>query len=187
MNCQTCGFEVPQDADYSFCPKCGSKLDAAEPEVVVQDVPNPAPGEVLLPQMQKLREEIGVAAQSTKKKILIVEDDLFIRELYQKQLTMAGYDVDIAIDGMEGRDKVQANKYDLLLLDIMLPRMNGLDLLKLIKEDEATKDLTVIILSNLGQDSVVEKGLALGAVNYIVKADVTPMEMLKVIEQRIGH
>ncbi|OIP98432.1 hypothetical protein AUK40_01530 [Candidatus Wirthbacteria bacterium CG2_30_54_11] len=136
--------------------------------------------------MQALANSLNVKVEDKRKRILIVEDDLFIRELYQKQLEMAGYAVDVAVDGLEGREKVLTNNYSLALLDIMLPRMNGLELLELIKKEPTKKDIPCIILSNLGQDSVVEKGLSLGAINYLVKADITPMEMLNVIQERIG-
>ncbi len=184
MFCPNCGFPVPTADSYNFCPKCGSKLVvpvnaptvievAAEPAVPTYGIGNSTP----------LQE---VTNRGIQKKILIVEDDLFIRELYQKQLEISGYEVDAAVDGVEGRDKAFGKVFDLILLDIMLPKMNGLDLLKLLKETDKTKAVPVIILSNLGQDSVVEKGLSLGAINYIVKADITPMEMLKVIQEKIG-
>lgn len=171
MFCPNCGFGVPDSEAYHFCPKCGAHIVVPD-ELRQPAAPAPSP--------------VPAAGETLPKRILIVEDDLFIRELYQKQLQMAGYDVEVAVDGLEGRDKVLAGRYDLLLLDIMLPKMNGLDLLKNIKENEQKRDLPVIILSNLGQDAVVEKGLSLGAINYIVKADITPIEMLRVIQERIG-
>jgi len=181
MFCTGCGYQVPEQQDFKFCPRCGKKIEVA----VEAPLPKPAGGE-LLPQMQALADQLNVKTEDKRKRILIVEDDLFIRELYQKQLEMAGYNVDVAVDGLEGREKVLTNNYNLALLDIMLPRMNGLELLELIKKEPTKKDIPVIILSNLGQDSVVEKGLSLGAINYLVKADITPMEMLNVIQERIG-
>lgn len=172
MFCPNCGFSVPPSDTYNFCPKCGAHL------IVPNEIKDAPPAGVVTP--------APTDTTGVKKRILIVEDDLFIRELYQKQLQMAGYEVDVAVDGLEGRDKVLSGQYDLMLLDIMLPKMNGLDLLKNIKENDQKRNLPVIILSNLGQDSVVEKGLSLGAINYIVKADITPMEMLRVIQERVG-
>jgi CheY-like chemotaxis protein len=175
MFCTNCGFHIPKDNSYRFCPKCGIQLVFPEtPEPAVTETPKVAP-------------EAEAADDTGKKHILIVEDDLFIRELYQKQLEMAGYAVDTAVDGLEGREKVQSQHPDILLLDIMLPKMNGLDLLKNMKQDPKTQDIPVIILSNLGQDTVVEKGLTLGAESYLVKADTTPMEMLHVIQDKIGN
>jgi len=178
--CPNCGFHIPQDASYHFCPKCGIKLSLPADPSPPRDEPPIGSFSETLPG--------GNLDQPTiiKKKILIVEDDLFIRELYQKQLSMAGYEVDTAVDGLEGREKILGSQHNLILLDIMLPKMNGLDLLKNLKDDPTVKETPVIILSNLGQDSVVEKGLSLGADNYLVKADTTPMEMLKLIRERIG-
>jgi two-component system, chemotaxis family, sensor histidine kinase and response regulator WspE len=171
MFCPNCGFDLKED-NFNFCPKCGVHL------VVPEDMQKKEPPASAVP--------VATEIDPGQKNILIVEDDLFIRELYQKQLEMAGYLVDVAVDGLEGRDKAQQNHFDLMLLDIMLPKMNGLDLLKIIKEDPKTNPLPVIVLSNLGQDSVVEKALSLGALNYMVKADITPVEMLNVIQSILG-
>jgi len=176
MFCTNCGFHIPKDTNYRFCPKCGIQLVFPEP---VETAGSPPANVEVIP--EKTVDDTG------KKHILIVEDDLFIRELYQKQLEMAGYAVDTAVDGLEGREKVQSQHPDILLLDIMLPKMNGLDLLKNMKQDPKTADIPVIILSNLGQDTVVDKGLTLGAESYLVKADTTPMEMLHVIQEKIGN
>jgi CheY-like chemotaxis protein len=173
MKCTSCQFEIDEAAGFAFCPKCGAQISAP------QQSPTPAAD----------TPDIAVKAASIntdQKKLLIIEDDLFIRELYQKHLEMAGYTVDTAVDGQEGKEKIFANPYDMILLDIMLPRMNGLDVLKQVKEDSTHKDVPVIILSNLGQDSVVSRGLALGAISYIIKSDITPAEMVKLIQEQIG-
>jgi CheY-like chemotaxis protein len=115
--------------------------------------------------------------------ILLVEDDLFIRELYERQLTMAGYKVETAADGPEGLLKINAHKPDLLLLDIMLPKMNGLDLLKSIKTNETTKDVPVILLTNLGQDSVIKEGFNLGAEGYLIKSAYTPDQIIDEVKK----
>ncbi|HDS11670.1 MAG TPA: response regulator [Candidatus Wirthbacteria bacterium] len=178
MNCPKCAYLVPEGVEFSFCPKCGNKLEFVAPAPPVAPPP--------VEQVNESLDQMGIKAQSSPKRILIVEDDLFIRELYQKQLEIAGYEVESAVDGMEAREKIFTNPYDLVLLDIMLPKMNGLDLLKIVKENPNTATLPMIILSNLGQDSIVERGLALGADNFIVKAEITPLEMLAVIKERIG-
>ncbi|HNT30329.1 MAG TPA: response regulator [bacterium] len=183
MFCTGCGYQVPEGMEFTFCPKCGKKIIAAADTQTNAG----APGGPTAPlPIEKLKQELHVEAAKVPKHILIVEDDLFIRELYKKQLEMAGYRIDEAVDGMEGREKIFAQDYDLVLLDIMLPRMNGLDLLENVKAEPTKKHIPVIILSNLGQDSVVEKGLSLGAENFIVKADITPVEMLHIIEEKIG-
>ena len=119
----------------------------------------------------------------TKIKILIVEDDLFIRELYERQLALAGYEVSSAADGPEGLLKVNEVHPDLLLLDIMLPKMNGLDLLKTIKAKDDTKMIPVILLTNLGQDSVIKEGFNLGADGYLNKSAYTPDQIIEEIKK----
>lgn len=180
MYCTNCGFHILPGSDFKFCPQCGSQIavptgmPAAAPlhgHGDMSEVPTPA--------------EVRPEPATGQPRILIVEDDMFIRELYQKQLEIAHFYVETAADGLEGREKVKAQPWDVVLLDIMLPKMNGLDLLKVMKQDPNTQNTPVIILSNLGQDSVVEKGLSLGAISYLVKADTTPAEMLALIRQKI--
>ena len=116
-------------------------------------------------------------------RILIVEDDLFIRELYERQLGLAGFSITTAADGPEGLLKVTAEKPDLLLLDIMLPKMNGLDLLKTIKGKDETKNIPVILLTNLGQDSVIKEGFNLGADGYLIKSAYTPDQIIEEVKK----
>lgn len=121
------------------------------------------------------------APNSTK--ILIVEDDLFIRELYERQLGIAGYQVATAADGPEGLAKVTQFQPHLLLLDIMLPQMNGLDLLKTLKAKDETKNIPVILLTNLGQDSVIKEGFSLGADGYLIKSAYTPDQIIEEVKK----
>ena len=99
-----------------------------------------------------------------KKKVLVVEDEIFIRELYEKVLQGAGYEVTGAQDGQEGLDKVKAGSFDLVLLDIMLPKMTGIDVLKEIKKDPDPKlnKLPVYLLTNLGQESIIKEAFKIG-------------------------
>ncbi len=113
------------------------------------------------------------------KKILIIEDDKFLRELIVKKLTKEGYDVSEALDGEEGVKKVKEEKPDLVLLDLILPGIDGFEVLARIKEDPALASIPVIILSNLGQKEDVERGLELGAVDYLIKAHFTPGEIVE--------
>lgn len=116
------------------------------------------------------------------KKILIIEDDFFIRELYQRQLQKEQYEVVSASDGAEGLVQATQQKPDLILLDIMLPRLNGLDLLRTIKSKPETKDIPVILLTNLGQDSVIKEGFSLGAEGYLIKSAYTPSQIINEIK-----
>jgi DNA-binding response OmpR family regulator len=117
-----------------------------------------------------------------KAKILLVEDDFFLGDIYQTKLAVEHFDVSVAQDGVEGVRKAVAEQPDLILLDIMLPKMDGLEVLKKLKEDEKTKHIPVILLSNLGQDFVVKGGIEMGAVDYLLKSDLTPREVIQKIK-----
>ena len=115
-------------------------------------------------------------------KILIVEDDKFLRDLISQKLLREGFDVATAVDGEDGINKVKEEKPDLVLLDLILPGIDGFEVLGKIREDSAFADLPVIILSNLGQKEDIEKGIQLGAVDYLIKAHFTPQEVIDKIK-----
>jgi DNA-binding response OmpR family regulator len=117
------------------------------------------------------------------KKILLVEDDFSIRELYQRVLADTHYNVITADDGVEGLKAVNENNPDLILLDIMMPRMNGIDVLKELKANPKTAQIPVVLLSNLGQESVTNKAKELGAKAYIIKIKITPPELIQRIDE----
>jgi DNA-binding response OmpR family regulator len=116
------------------------------------------------------------------KTILIVEDDKFLRELITQKLAKEGYDTLMAIDGEEGIKKIKEGKPDLVLLDLILPGIDGFEVLSRMKEDENLAKIPVIILSNLGQREEVERGLKLGANDYMIKAHFTPREIIDKIK-----
>jgi len=116
------------------------------------------------------------------KKILIVEDDKFLRELIARKLAKENFEVAEAVDGEEGIKKAKEEKPDLVLLDLILPGIDGFEVLSKIKEDEATQKIPVIVLSNLGQKEDVERCMQLGAVNYMIKAHFTPVEIIEKVE-----
>lgn len=118
-------------------------------------------------------------------KILVVEDDKFLRELIAQKLTREGYDVKEAVDGEEGVTKVKEIMPDIILLDLILPGIDGFEVLEKIKEDSSTESIPVVILSNLGQRDDVERGLKLGAVDFLIKAHFTPGEIIAKIEKVI--
>lgn len=108
-------------------------------------------------------------------KILLVDDDPLLIRMYQKKLQNDGYEVDSASDGEAGLKKVSEFEPDLILLDIMMPKLNGLEVLKKLKEETQTKNIPVILLTNVGgSDEDVERGLGLGAVAYLIKAGNRP-------------
>jgi len=111
------------------------------------------------------------------KKILIIEDDNFLRELIVRKLTKDGFELVEAVDGEEGIKKTKEEKPDLVLLDLILPTLDGFEVLFKIKDDPETKEIPVVILSNLGQKDEIERGIKMGAVDYLVKANFTPSEI----------
>lgn len=113
-------------------------------------------------------------------KILVIDDDLFIRELYEEVLKNAGYEVDSAVNGEEGLNKLQQGGYDLTLLDLMMPKLDGLGVLSALSENPpAVKNGPIILLTNMSSDADAEKGLQKGAYSYFVKSDLTPDQLLE--------
>src|SRR3990172_8234903 len=109
-------------------------------------------------------------------KILIVEDDPLMSRMYQKIFTFEKYEVEMAGDGEEGLEKVRKIKPALVLLDIMMPKMNGLQVLEKLKSDPETKAIPVVILTNLAGQQDAEKALSEGAVKYIVISEYDPKQ-----------
>ncbi len=117
--------------------------------------------------------------------ILLVEDDPFLIDIYTTKLKEAGFLVEVAENGEIVFKKIRKKAPDLIVLDIVLPQIDGWEILKIIKEDPKLKDLKIMILSNLGQKEEVEKGLFLGATKYLVKAHYTPSEIVEEIKKII--
>jgi DNA-binding response OmpR family regulator len=121
------------------------------------------------------------------KKVIIVEDNREIREMYIIKLQNAGYEVSAALDGETGVELVIKEKPDLLLLDIMLPNMDGYEVLKKIKaENSKVKETPVIMLSNISSNEDLTKAKELGAADYFVKARSTPADVLKKVDDFFG-
>jgi len=115
------------------------------------------------------------------KKISVIEDDKFLRELIVQKLSNEGYDIIEAVDGEKGVESVKKEKPDLILLDLILPGIDGFEVLARIKSDPALSEIPIIILSNLGQKEDIERGLKMGAVDYLIKAHFTPEEIINKI------
>ena len=118
-----------------------------------------------------------------KTKILLAEDDKFISRAYKDGLERAGFNLILASDGEEAVKLIKTEKPDLVLLDVIMPLKNGFEVLEEVKKDPETKDIPVIVLSNLGQDSDIAKGRSLGAVDYLVKANFTMAEVVEKIKK----
>lgn len=109
--------------------------------------------------------------------ILVVEDTELLRRIYTDKLTQEGYKVTQAADGLEALNVVRSQPLDLILLDLVMPRMSGLEALEALKRDPRTRDIPVIILSNLGQDTDMQRGLEMGAVDYLIKNSAKPADV----------
>jgi len=110
--------------------------------------------------------------------ILLIEDDRFLRELMKQKLIRVGYNVLTAEDGEKGVEMIEKEKYDIVLLDLILPGIDGFEVLKKMKANPKISSIPVIILSNLGQNEDVEKGMKLGATDFLIKAHFTPQEIV---------
>ncbi len=119
---------------------------------------------------------------TTPHRLLLIEDDAFLAGMYVTKLTMEGWQAELASDGKTGLAKAKKSVPDLILLDVLLPKMNGFDVLKELKSDPATSAVPVILLTNLGQKGDVLKGLELGAVDYLIKAHFMPSEVVAKIK-----
>ena len=120
-----------------------------------------------------------MTTHTKKASILIVEDEHYLRDLYIDIFKQDGFEVDTAKDGNEAYDKMSHHEYDLILLDIILPGMDGMQVLdKLAKEKKVTLT-NVVLLTNLSQDLVIAKALDYGVRGYLIKSDYTPEELLK--------
>lgn len=116
------------------------------------------------------------------KNILIIEDDAFFRELVAKKLTSDGFDVLEAVDGEKGIEKAKKLKPNLILLDLLLPNIDGFEVLATLKQDVDTSAIPVIILSNLSQKEDIEKGLKSGASDFLVKSQIDLDEVIAKIK-----
>lgn len=120
------------------------------------------------------------------KRILLAEDDRFLRRAAEARLRQHGFEVLIAHDGEEALQVARAERPDLVLLDVVMPRLQGFDVLKALKRDPVTARIPVIVLSNLGQDSDVEQAIALGAEAYLVKAHLSLQDLVQKIDATLA-
>jgi DNA-binding response OmpR family regulator len=121
------------------------------------------------------------------KKILLVEDDPFLIDIYQKKLEDSGFKVEVAKDGEKALEILKEKEFDLMLLDIVLPRIDGWQVLEEIgnmkKEKKELEKMKIVIWSNLGEKEDIKKGFSLGATSYLIKANFTPSEVVREIEK----
>lgn len=117
-----------------------------------------------------------------KKKILIVEDDSFIRDIYQTKFDQEGFEVIATEDGIIALEKIKEFTPDIILLDIIMPMMDGIDVLRAIKNEERLKDIPVIMLTNISEKESVDEGREIGANDYLIKSNFTPSEVVRKVK-----
>ncbi|RJQ54911.1 MAG: response regulator [Actinobacteria bacterium] len=120
-------------------------------------------------------------------KILIVDDTQLVRVMYKDKLTAEGYEVECAEDGWEGVQKAQSWMPDLILLDMVMPKMTGLEALQRLKQDPRTRDILVIVLSNRDDDEDIKRGIKLGANDYLRKVGTSPAQVSSKIREMIDQ
>lgn len=114
--------------------------------------------------------------------VLFIEDDPAVAEMYKLKLELDGYRVRVAKSGEEGLEQAKASVPDIVFLDIRLPKMDGFAVLKRLRADPVTRNMPVIILSNYGEKDLVDKGLKLGALDYLIKSETTPASLSKGVQ-----
>jgi len=117
-----------------------------------------------------------------KLKILIVEDDGFLIQMYSSKLEMEGFEVMAVVDGEKALRVIKKECPDLILLDLLIPKKDGFEVLRELKQDKETKDIPVVVLSNLGQRDDINKCFKLGAEDYLIKAHFVPSEVITKIK-----
>jgi len=122
-----------------------------------------------------------------KIKILLIEDEKEVAELYKLKLTLDGYEVITAENGQEGLDKANSYRPELIFLDIKMPEMDGFEVLKKLRATARTKDIPVVILSNFDEQDLIEKGLTLGANEYLIKSQFTPEDISNKIKSWVSE
>lgn len=117
--------------------------------------------------------------------VLLVEDDTFLSNIYKTKFELEGFKITTAEDGALGLEQAKKKKPDIILLDILLPKMDGFTVLEKLKSESTTADIPVILLTNLGQKDDVDKGLSMGAVDYLIKAHFKPSETVDKVREAL--
>lgn len=120
------------------------------------------------------------------KKILLVEDEDSIRDLYARQIKKAGFDIKAVGNGQDGLKALEDDTFDLLLLDIMLPGINGLQVLREFKKNHPESKMKVFLLTNLGQEEIIKEGFSMGALAYLIKSSYTPDQIVEEMKNALA-
>ncbi len=121
-----------------------------------------------------------------KTKILLIEDDIFLSSIYSKKFESEGFEMLIALDGEKGLKLALSKKPDLILLDLLLPGIDGFEVLRTLQKNKETQRIPVILLTNLNQKEDIDNGLALGAADYIIKTHFMPSEIVEKVKKFLG-
>jgi CheY-like chemotaxis protein len=122
------------------------------------------------------------------KKILIAEDDFYIRDIYSEIFSASGYEVSTAIDGQDCFTKIREQPFDMVLLDIMMPKVTGMEILRQAKSTEnPNKNTPIFLITNLGQQNIIEEAFKLGMDGYIIKTQVTPQQIVDEINTFLAN
>ena len=122
-----------------------------------------------------------------KKVLLLIEDDPLMLRMYKKLFELEGYEILLASGGQEGVVKAIENKPALILLDIMMPKMDGFEVLETLKGNDNTKDIPVVVLTNLAGQQDAERALTMGAKKYIIKSEQDPKEVAKMVKMTLDE
>jgi DNA-binding response OmpR family regulator len=144
-------------------------LRLTDPALLTWQATRPAPSPFLYRRLD--------TGDQRKMRLVLIEDDLAIALMYQLQLVTDGFEVELATDGASGLRKVQDGPPDLILLDLLLPRLQGMDVLRAIGNDPRLAGVPVLILSNYGEPDMVKEGMQLGARDYLIKSQTTPIQL----------
>jgi len=157
-------FENKNSSFKILCPHCKEQS-----EVIIDQ------GRVTI-----IKNEINLA---NAKKIILIEDDRYLCRAYKDGLERAGFRLILAYDGKEGLEKIKTEKPDLVLLDLVMPVLDGFKVLKELKNDDNTRHLPIVVLTNLGQDEDIKKGMDLGAVDYLIKTEYSMREVIEKVKK----
>jgi len=124
--------------------------------------------------------------EKTNKKILMIEDERIIVDLLKRKLEKEGYQVSVGRDGVEGLEKMRKDKPELILLDIVMPRMGGLEVMEKMRDDDELKDIPIVVISNSGQPIELDRAKKLGAKDWLVKTEFDPQEVIRKVKKQIG-
>ena len=129
---------------------------------------------------------IAIIMEPQNTKVLIVDDDNFLLDMYSLKFRESGFLVEVAKGGSEALEKAKAMNPDVILLDIVMPQLDGFEVLRSLKKEKYAEGAIIVILTNLGQKEDVERGLALGANDYIIKAHFTPSEVVNKVKSLLA-